>query len=205
MGGVAARQAAHAEAARRPPAALRYHLRDGARPRPSRRQGVQAGAIRGGLGGLSSWSKRCVRPHFSLPIRPSVQMPMEWALLAIFDPSKKPSADGSKNANLSYSHAGLDAWTDRKSGNGVQGHSDHQRGPGLCAQCHGEEGAPPTLHNGAGYPPDGVWLHKECGLFWLKEHNGHADDRWADYPEIPPSLRRNRGERLGSPEDDVVF
>jgi hypothetical protein len=80
--------------------------------------------------------------------------------------------------------------------------------PGLCAQCHGEEGAPPTLHKGAGYPPDGVWLHKECGSFWLKEHNGHADDRWADYPEIPPSLRRNRStipDRGGSPEDDIVF
>ena len=33
----------------------------------------------------------------------------------------KDVRDGSKNANLSYSHAGKDAWTDRKPGNGVKG------------------------------------------------------------------------------------
>jgi hypothetical protein len=71
------------------------------------------------------------------------------------------------------------------------------RGEGrrLCVQCHGDEGAPPTIHRGVGYPPEGVWLHKQCERFWLKEHpaapNGdRADDRWADYPDIPPSLRR---------------
>jgi putative DNA primase/helicase len=35
-------------------------------------------------------------------------------------------------------------------------------GPGLCAQCHGRQGAVPTLHTGVGYPPEGVWLHQEC-------------------------------------------
>jgi uncharacterized protein DUF3631 len=71
------------------------------------------------------------------------------------------------------------------------------RGEGrrLCVQCHGDEGAPPTIHRGVGYPPEGVWLHKQCERFWLKEHpaapNGdRADDRWADYPDFPPSLRR---------------
>jgi hypothetical protein len=50
-------------------------------------------------------------------------------------------------------------------------------GHGLCAQCHGEEGAPPTLHTGAGYPPEGIWLHKECMRFWARDG-------------IPESLRR---------------
>ena len=39
----------------------------------------------------------------------------------------------------------------------------------LCAQCHGEEGTPPTLYRGADYPPEGVWLHSECVRFWLQE------------------------------------
>jgi putative DNA primase/helicase len=38
------------------------------------------------------------------------------------------SQDGSKNANLSYSHAGLDVWTDRKGVNGVPTHSDQRIG-----------------------------------------------------------------------------
>ncbi len=38
--------------------------------------------------------------------------------------------------------------------------------PGLCAQCCGREGAPPILHSGAGYPPEGIWLHVECARFW---------------------------------------
>jgi putative DNA primase/helicase len=50
-------------------------------------------------------------------------------------------------------------------------------GHGLCAQCHGEEGAPPTLHTGAAYPPEGIWLHKECMRFWARDG-------------IPESLRR---------------
>jgi hypothetical protein len=39
----------------------------------------------------------------------------------------------------------------------------------LCAQCRGDEGGPPTLHRGADYPSDGVWLHSECVRFWLQE------------------------------------
>jgi hypothetical protein len=41
--------------------------------------------------------------------------------------------------------------------------------PGLCAQCRGEEGEPPTLHTGANYRPEGIWLHKECARFWAKQ------------------------------------
>src|SRR5262245_34781035 len=39
---------------------------------------------------------------------------------------QKGSPHGSKNANLSYSHAGLHACTDRKGQNGVKGHSDQE-------------------------------------------------------------------------------
>jgi 5S rRNA maturation endonuclease (ribonuclease M5) len=135
-----------------------------------------------------------------------------------FDPSKRPNADGmgtslvfrsvqegvadgSKNANLSNSHAGLDAWTFRKAGNGVATCSDQEK-VGLCAQCRGDQGAPPTLYKGPGYPPEGVWLHLECVRFWRKEHPAgpHAlvasavsepspKDPWEDL-DIPPLLRR---------------
>jgi hypothetical protein len=44
----------------------------------------------------------------------------------------------------------------------------------LCAQCHGDGGTPPTLHRGADYPPEGVWLHRECLRFWLQDHHWEA-------------------------------
>jgi putative DNA primase/helicase len=108
-----------------------------------------------------------------------------------FETSKRPNADGpkgssdfrsvaesngdgSKNANLSNSHAGLDAWTLRKPGNGVRVHSDHENGAGdfpdslrRCAQCNapGDARGPVIAHD------DHVWLHRECRWFWLKEHS----------------------------------
>src|SRR5262249_55127366 len=62
----------------------------------------------------------------------------------VFEASKRPNADGmgitrnfrsvrdegpdgSKNANLSYSHAGLDAWTDRNSENGSANGLDQEK------------------------------------------------------------------------------
>src|SRR5262249_60886432 len=56
-------------------------------------------------------------------IRPSVQRPMESAQLDNFASVHEASVDGSKNANLSYSHAGLDAWTGRKPESGGEGDS----------------------------------------------------------------------------------
>jgi hypothetical protein len=41
---------------------------------------------------------------------------------------QEDSAHGSKNANLSYSHAGLHACADRKAGNGAEGEIDHGSG-----------------------------------------------------------------------------
>jgi putative DNA primase/helicase len=81
---------------------------------------------------------------------------------------------GSKNANLSHSHAGLRACADRKPGNGARVHSDQENGAGdfpdslrRCAQCNAPSDArgPVIAHD------DHVWLHRECRRFWLKEHS----------------------------------
>jgi putative DNA primase/helicase len=82
---------------------------------------------------------------------------------------------GSKNGNLSYSHAGLHACTDKNGGNGGEGHSDQGVDPlddGLppfgslqrCAHCNRrgarEQVALPDR-------PGTVWLHPECETAWL--------------------------------------
>jgi putative DNA primase/helicase len=81
---------------------------------------------------------------------------------------QKDTPHGSKNGNLSYSHAGLHACTDRNGGNGGEGCSDQDQESGnapLCAQC-------------GRLPPDGleerypigrelVWLHRECHRFYM--------------------------------------
>jgi hypothetical protein len=86
---------------------------------------------------------------------------------------REASPDGSKNPNLSYSHAGLDAWTDGKPENGVRARSDHEKGAGdfpdflrRCAQCNdpGDARGQVIEHD------DHVWLHRECQRFWLKDH-----------------------------------
>jgi len=115
------------------------------------------------------------------------------------DPSKRPNhdgmgtscnfrsvqaaaPDGSKNANLSYSHAGLDAWTDRKAGNGVKGHSGQEiapdptdpgpipefllrTAPRRCDYCGSMLGA----MNPWDWPgrPDGIWLHPRGEAGWM--------------------------------------
>ena len=112
--------------------------------------------VRGGLGILTApWSK-----HLPTPIPPfrSVQASKRrwnWHNMTIFDPSRKGFRTDRKTATCPYSHEGLDAWTDQKRGNGVKGHSDHESGTGKCAQCGGDDGAPPTLYRGADYPPGG--------------------------------------------------
>ena len=83
------------------------------------RQGLQASPSSRRRGRPISLVRMRVCGHnFSLPKRPSVQMPMEWALLAIFEASREASPHGSKNANLSTAMRVCDAWTDRKSENG---------------------------------------------------------------------------------------
>jgi putative DNA primase/helicase len=129
----------------------------------------------------------------------------------VSETSKRPNADDAgvfeafssvrdehpgrlENGELSNIHAGLDVWTDRNPGNPAP-HPIEAK----CGQCLGEEGPPPTLHKGGGYPAEGVWLHRECAPFWLREQlpplragvepkpNGHAD-LW---PELPDFLNRN--------------
>jgi putative DNA primase/helicase len=100
------------------------------------------------------------------------------------DPSKRPNPDGmgtscnfrsvqaaapdgSKNANLSHGHAGLDAWTDRKPQSGAQGQFDHETTAHLCDHC----GAPATRADPLqpwDWPcrPDGIWLHSRCEAPW---------------------------------------
>jgi putative DNA primase/helicase len=119
-----------------------------------------------------------------------------------FEASNRPNADGSKgssdfqsvleesldaseNGNLSYSHAGLDAWTDEKGVEGGErrfGHalSDQQavieelaaRGNGkepseICAQC-GAADPGPLLHVQTREAV--VRLHRECLKFWCREN-----------------------------------
>ena len=118
MGGMAPWQADHPEAARRPAAALRHHLRDGHIPSDSRTPRATSGSKF-----EEAWE---------------AYLPGQNAVRGQFQPSeacKRASADGmgtsrdfrsvretiphgSKNANLSHSHAGLHACTDRKSENG---------------------------------------------------------------------------------------
>src|SRR5262249_5087213 len=72
-----------------------------------------------------AWASYCpgqtpARADSDISIRLSVQPPVESAQVDGFASVHEVDADGSKNSKLSYSHAGLDAWTDRKQGNGAQ-------------------------------------------------------------------------------------
>jgi putative DNA primase/helicase len=88
---------------------------------------------------------------------------------------REESPHGSKNSNLSYSHAGLHACTDRKPKNGAARDSD-----------------------------------QEISAFPLP---APASDPWANYPELPDSLRRSpsaeppwingRAPALGPPGDSL--
>ena len=91
---------------------------------------------------------------------------------------QKDTPHGSKNGNLSYSHAELHACTDRNGGNGGEGCSNQDQRPGNappCAQC-------------GRLPPDGleerypigrelVWLHRECHRFYVTACKQTSDTR----------------------------
>jgi len=85
-------------------------------------------------------------------------------------------SDGSKNGNLFCSHACLDVWTDGKTQNGTEGHSDREIAPpdrddGLdllpsfrrCLHCNGNGEV-----NAVALPDRTVWLHRRCEAAWLK-------------------------------------
>jgi putative DNA primase/helicase len=155
------------------------------------------------------------------------------------DPSKCPNADemgtscnfryvqaaapdGSKNANLSYSDAGLDTWTDRKAENATEGEFDQQivRPPadrpsnqlpddGLdipeflrrapkqsgqpCAQCADANGT--RLYRGPAYPANGIWLHPECAGYRRSRGIDRASCVKPAIEEITPAMLRSSGGR----------
>jgi putative DNA primase/helicase len=68
------------------------------------------------------------RTDFPVPKRPTVLMPVASAQHDDFRNVQEAPADGSKNSNLSYSHAGLDAWTDKSAPDGAQDDSATSEG-----------------------------------------------------------------------------
>jgi len=114
----------------------------------------------------------------------------EMGITHDFRSVQKDIPHGSKNGNLSYSHAGLHACTDRNGENGADHGSDQEIAPAdvptgrVCAQC-------------GRVPPDGleelfpvgrdlVWLHPECRRF---------------YP--PPPSKPDRRPALGPAGDSL--
>jgi putative DNA primase/helicase len=73
---------------------------------------------------------------------------------------------GSKNANLSYSHADVRACADRNPGNGEEGEFD-QGTEGVCAYC-GRGGMLLECWDTG----DQVWLHRDCIDLWRQTHEG---------------------------------
>jgi Protein of unknown function (DUF3631) len=75
--------------------------------------------------------------------RPTVQMPVESAQVGVFQSVQEDPLDASENGNLSYSHAGLDAWTLQNEGSGREGGSDQTEGATMldisaeptCVRC----------------------------------------------------------------------
>jgi hypothetical protein len=153
----------------------------------------------------AAWEAYCPGPNPpfgpSTDILPSTrplgdEMGTTRTFSAVHDTSPVAPVDGKKAPTCSTS---MGKWTDgreRKGAEAAKGDFDR----GLCAQCRGEEGATPTLHSGPGYPPEGVWLHRECVRFWSPKapaaprakvesaSNGHSDP-WADL-DLPDYLRR---------------
>jgi putative DNA primase/helicase len=113
-------------------------------------------------------------------IRRSVVMPMESVQLDDFRSVAEASGDGSKNSNLSNSHANSDASTLRKAGNGAQSDSATTETPSddpgpipeclvrtgrRCDHCGSEFGIL-NHYDWPGYP-DGVRLHERCEGPWF--------------------------------------
>jgi putative DNA primase/helicase len=110
--------------------------------------------------------------------RPNVQMPVESAQVSDSQNVQKAVSDVSENANLAYSHAGLDAWTFRNPESGDEGDSATasdgclRRAPSpLCDNC----GRPATSGQRWDWPgrPDGITLHSSCEGPWFD-----TESRW---------------------------
>jgi putative DNA primase/helicase len=113
--------------------------------------------------------------------RRTVVMPVKSAQVDGFRSVAEGSGDASKNANLSYSHAGSDASTLQNGGNGAEGCSDQKIAapsdpddpygiPASCRRCfHCGEGGAVNLV----ILPDGRQrqLHRECEAPWFATHD----------------------------------
>jgi len=120
----------------------------------------------------------------SLFIRPSVHKPVESAQVSDFASVHEASVDGSKNGNLSYSHAGLDGWTDKKPGSGAREDFDQPSAPDGQAKRPGTNGG--GIHR---------WKDMEDCPDWLQglpaTNGSHKPaDRSTPDDGLPDDLRR---------------
>jgi putative DNA primase/helicase len=134
----------------------------------------------------------------------------------LFEASKRPNADGMgtscgfqsvredpsgrfENGNLSYSHAGLDAWTDRKGGNGDASPSDHGIEPSSAPE------SPPWEEPQIRTSPEDRHPAEER-TSPPPPPKAPAPDPWAGL-DIPLFLRRSndadRAPALGPPGDSL--
>ena len=96
----------------------------------------------------------------------------------IFPSVQEPLPDGSKNTNLSYSHAGLDAWTDRNTQPGVEESFDQDSTP-VCEHC-GNPATPSSPVQLCAVEGQTFLLHRACWAEWMEK----------DDLGIPDFLRR---------------
>jgi hypothetical protein len=150
-------------------------------------------------------AKSSLAPEKAKIIRPSVHRPMKSTQVSDFASVHEPSMDGSKNSNLSNSHAGLDGWTDKKPKSGPQHASATVEPPSgdpgdststqpRCAQCGASQPAPNLV------AVDGitVFLHRGCETTYMdraaaqQEAAPHppADEGSTQDDDIPEFLRR---------------
>ena len=102
-------------------------------------------------------------------VEPS-EVPMLRAHLAIFEASPPDPCDGSKNDDLSYSHAGSDASTLQNAQTAATGHSDQDADdmPSFLRRCgHCGKPGPDGRWDWPGHP-DGIWLHTDCEAAWAE-------------------------------------
>jgi putative DNA primase/helicase len=115
----------------------------------------------------------------------SVQRPVESTQVRDFASVQDARAHGSKNANLSHSHAGLHACTDKKPKSAARSDLTTTKTPSgdpgdipdclrryPCDHCGGAVG---TTRN-YDWPgrPGGVWLHSQCEAPWFDSENRAA-------------------------------
>ena len=161
--------------------AIRHHLGDGAPRREPHGKGYKRARFE------EAWAAYCSGQNASLGPKPSSEACKRASADGMgtsrdFRSVQNGSPHGSKNANLSYSHAGLHACTDRNPESGPEGQFD-QKDDGLsipdfllrkpapnggsghrCDHCGLPEASGQWDWQGR---PDGIWLHPRCEGPWL--------------------------------------